>query len=135
ILKSGVYCVKDGVLKWTGTGSTAVSGTVTFVLAGTSSQVNPFNPNNFNITAYKDKMLIFNSQGTGNNALSLGGSGGSSSGSIYGPSTGAVISVTGNGTNSLTGSIYGDNVNISGGGWTLTGNGPTPSFFQSGLTE
>ena len=41
----------------------------------------------------------------------------------------------GNGTNSLTGALFGDHVNISGGGWTLTGTGPTPNFFQAGLTE
>lgn len=105
--------------------------------------MNSFNPNGFNITAYAptsvgngdNRMLIF-SQGNGNQAISIGGSGGTFNGYMYAPSTGAVIGLAGSGTNSLKGALYGDNVNINGGGWTLTGTGPVPTgIFISGLTE
>jgi hypothetical protein len=78
-------------------------------------------------------MLIF-SQGD----VSITGSGGSWTGIIYAYVSTATktISLAGNGTNSLTGALYSDNVNISGGGWTLTGTGPVPiGIFISGLTE
>jgi hypothetical protein len=140
-LQSGVYCIRDGDLKWTGTPACPCSGTVTFVLAGASSKVDPFNPSNFTLTPYTfispdtTGMMIFNAESTQAKAVSIGGSGGSFAGYIYAPGSGATVDLAGSGTRSLTGAIYADLVNLTGGAWTLTGTGTAPNFFTSSLAE
>jgi hypothetical protein len=78
-------------------------------------------------------MMIFNAESTASKAVSRGGSGGSFTGYIYAPY--GRVDLAGSGTRTLTGAIYADLVNLTGGSWSLTGTGIAPNFFTSGLAD
>ena len=78
-------------------------------------------------------MLII-SKGNGNHAEGLVGNSGGWNGCIYVCSPGGVIPLAGSGTNSLADALFGNHVDISGGGWSFTGTGPNNGI-ASRLTE